>query len=134
MSETRECPFCTASLGHTLHAEQLSPGALLLVAANNPWWRPETGLCDECARGFESALGYVMGHAAGFAHGGVPILPTPVRLSAPEGLSGRGATRASTRIPTSFARAAASWRTWTSTIQARACAISRSPTCRAGTA
>jgi serine protease AprX len=92
MSEPRECPFCTASLGHTLHAEQLSPDALLLVAANNPWWRPESGLCDECARGFESALGYVMSHAAGFAHGGVPILPTPVRLSAPEALSGRGAT------------------------------------------
>jgi len=92
MSEPRECPFCAASLGHTLHAEQLSPDALLLVAANNPWWRPESGLCDECARGFESALGYVHSHAAGFAHGGVPILPTPVRLSAPEELSGRGVT------------------------------------------
>ena len=60
MSEPRDCPFCTASLGDTLHAEQLSPGALLLVAANNPWWRPESGLCDECAAASRAPLGYVI--------------------------------------------------------------------------
>ena len=32
------------------------PEGLLLVLANNPWWRPEAGLCDECAAGFEATL------------------------------------------------------------------------------
>jgi serine protease AprX len=93
MSEPRECPFCGASLGPGAGAERLSPEALLLAAANNPWWRPQSGVCDECAQGFEAALGYVRTHAPlGFAHGGVPILPTPVRLRAPEGRTGRGVT------------------------------------------
>ena len=92
MSDSPECPFCGAVLGHSSRAERLSPEALLLAVANNPWWRPQAGVCDECAAGFESALDYVRTHALGAAHGGVPILPTPVRLAAPEGRSGRGVT------------------------------------------
>jgi serine protease AprX len=93
LSDVHECPFCGAGLDLHDGAERLSPQALLLVAANNPWWRPQSGVCGECASGFESALGYVRTHeAAGFPHGGVPILPTPVRLAAPEERSGRGVT------------------------------------------
>ncbi len=94
MTRARECPFCGASLAEAsvAHAERLSSDGLLLAVANNPWWRPEAGLCAECAFGFEAALAYVRTHPSGFARGGVPILPTPVRLSAPEGGSGRGVT------------------------------------------
>jgi serine protease AprX len=93
VSDAHECPFCGAPLGPNEGAERLSPEALLLVAANNPWWRPQSVVCGECARGFESALAYVRTHEGlGFAHGGVPILPTPVRLAAPDERSGRGVT------------------------------------------
>jgi serine protease AprX len=94
MSDARECPFCGESLGAAAaaRAERLSPDGLLLVLANNPWWRPEAGLCDGCATGFESALDFVRTHQAGFAGGGVPILPTPARLGAPPGRSARGVT------------------------------------------
>jgi serine protease AprX len=73
-------------------AERLTPDGLLLVVANNPWWRPEAGLCDECAAGFEATLDFVRAHENGFARGGVPILPTPVRLGAPADRGARGVT------------------------------------------
>ena len=94
VSDAIECPFCGAGEGACApaHAGPLSPEGLLLVVANNPWWRPEAGVCDDCAAGFERALAYVRTHGTGFARGGVPILPTPVRLSAPEGRNGRGVT------------------------------------------
>ena len=59
MSDARVCPFCRTDLGPggAPRAEHLDPGALLLVAANNPWWRPEEGLCARCAEGFAAALG-----------------------------------------------------------------------------
>jgi serine protease AprX len=93
MTDARECPFCGASAGADGGAaERLSHDGLLLVLANNPWWRPEAGLCGECAAGFESALDFVRAHAKGFARGGVPILPTPVRLGAPGERTARGVT------------------------------------------
>jgi serine protease AprX len=92
VSSATECPFCGAGPGPVDGAEYLSPEALLLAAANNPWWRPGSGVCDSCARGFEDALAYVRTHPLGLAPGGVPILPTPVRLSAPLEWSGRGVT------------------------------------------
>lgn len=94
MSELAECPFCGASFAAAGAATpgRLSAEGLRLVLANNPWWRPEAGVCDECADGFESALGFVRDHEAGFARGGVPILPTPVRLGAPGARAGRGVT------------------------------------------
>ena len=92
MSDASPCPFCGEDRAHAAGAERLRPEALLLAVANNPWWRPQSGLCDECAGGLERALEYVRAHAPQLAHGGVPILPTPVRLSAPAELSGRGVT------------------------------------------
>ncbi len=92
MSDATSCPFCGAGLAHVAGAERLRPEALLLAVANNPWWRPQAGVCDECAFGLERALDYVRAHAPQLGHSGVPILPTPVRLGAPEGRSGRGVT------------------------------------------
>jgi serine protease AprX len=90
----RECPFCRAEIGGAgvPRAEHLDPELLLLVLANNPWWRPEAGLCAPCAGGFASAFAEARAHHPGFARGGVPILPTPVRLGASEAHSGRGVT------------------------------------------
>ncbi len=90
----RECPFCRADLGPggVPRAEHLDPEVLLLVLANNPWWRPEAGLCAPCAVGFAAAFAEAQAHHPGFARGGVPILPTPVRLGAPEDRTGRGVT------------------------------------------
>jgi serine protease AprX len=92
MTDPRECPFCRADLGPAgaPRAEHLDPEVLLLVLANNPWWRPEAGLCAPCAAGFRAALAEARAHHPGFARGGTPILPTPVRLGAPEDSTGRG--------------------------------------------
>jgi len=104
MSDARECPFCGRLLldpasrsgapetAGTPRAGHLDPEVLLLVLANNPWWRPEAGLCAPCGAGFASAFAEARAHHPGFARGGVPILPTPVRLFAPEGHTGRGIT------------------------------------------
>ena len=89
-----ECPFCrqpTAADGGS-PSGQLDPELLLLVLANNPWWRPEAGLCGACAGSFADAFADARAHHPGFAHGGVPILPTPVRLGASEAHTGRGVT------------------------------------------
>jgi serine protease AprX len=89
MTEARECPFCG---GSDAGVERLSHDGVQLVVANNPWWRPEAGVCDECAKGFEATLDFVRAHEDGFARGGVPILPTPVRLGAPSERTARGVT------------------------------------------
>jgi serine protease AprX len=90
----RECPFCRADLGSSgsATAEPVDPELLLLVIANNPWWRPESGLCSNCADSFAAARDEARAHHPGFARGGVPILPTPIRLGAPERYTGRGIT------------------------------------------
>jgi serine protease AprX len=90
MSDPRECPFCRSPLLDS--SSPLDPEVLLLVLANNPWWRPEAGLCARCAAGFAAAFAEARAHHPGFARGGVPILPTPVRLLAPESHAGRGVT------------------------------------------
>jgi len=90
------CPFC----GRDFDGEGVSPAdpvdseILLLVLANNPWWRPEAGLCASCALSFRTALAEARDRHPGFARGGVPILPTPVRLGASEEYAGRGVTLA----------------------------------------
>jgi serine protease AprX len=89
MSDLRECPFCRRAAPR---AEHLDPEVLLLVLANNPWWRPEAGLCAPCAGAFAEAFAEARAHHPGFARGGVPILPTPVRLFAAEDRTGRGVT------------------------------------------
>jgi serine protease AprX len=90
----RECPFCRADLGASgsAPAENVDRELLLLVIANNPWWRPEAGLCSSCADTFAAARDEARAHHPGFARGGVPILPTPIRLGAPERYTGRGIT------------------------------------------
>jgi len=90
---SRHCPFCQADLGPGApRAEHLEGEVLLLVLANNPWWRPETGLCGECAFGFVRAFAAAERCSPGFSRGGVPILPTPVRLGASDRYAGRGVT------------------------------------------
>jgi len=90
----RECPFCQNEIDtdRSPAAEPVDPELLLLVLANNPWWRPETGLCRDCADSFAAAREEARVHHPGFARGGMPILPTPVRLGAPERYTGRGVT------------------------------------------
>ena len=92
--DARECPFCRQPLGAdgAPRAGALEPELLLLVLANNPWWRPEAGLCRPCADSFAAAFAEARAHHPGFARGGVPILPTPVRLGASEERTGRGVT------------------------------------------
>ena len=89
-----ECPFCLQPTGADggSPAGPLDPELLLLVLANNPWWRPEAGLCGACAASFAAAFAEARAHHPGFARGGVPILPTPVRLGASEAHTGRGVT------------------------------------------
>jgi serine protease AprX len=86
-----ECPFCQSAFTEGEPAT-LDQELLLLVLANNPWWQPEAGLCHGCAGEFAHARDEARAHHPGFARGGVPILPTPVRLGAPERYTGKGVT------------------------------------------
>ena len=49
-------------------------------------------MCAACAGDFAAAFAAARAHHPGFARGGVPILPTPVRLLADERHAGRGVT------------------------------------------
>ncbi len=90
----RECNLCQQDVdpGAIVRADQLDAEVVLVVLANNPWWRPETGICAECAERFVAAHREAKAHYPAFARGGTPILPTPVRLFADERYSGRGVT------------------------------------------
>jgi serine protease AprX len=72
--------------------DQLDPEVVLVILANNPWWRPESGICAACAERFAAAYREVRAHYPAFARGSTPILPTPVRLFASERYTGRGVT------------------------------------------
>jgi serine protease AprX len=89
---TASCPFCDQDLTQdtALRPQPLDSELLLVVLANNPWWRPEMSLCAECGGRFTKALQEARRHHPAFARGGAPILPTPVRLFASERYTGRG--------------------------------------------
>jgi serine protease AprX len=86
------CPICRRQPPERalLEAQALPAGVVALAAANTPWWTPDRGLCADCARRFAAAREYLQRVAPGFAPGA--ILPTPVRLEAPEAYRGRGVT------------------------------------------
>ncbi len=88
------CRFCQTDLGPegAVRAESLDPEVVLVILANNPWWRAEDGICTDCARRFGDAFREARAHYPAFARGGAPILPTPVRLFAAERYAGRGVT------------------------------------------
>ena len=89
-----ECSFCQQDVDWSaiVRPDQLEPEVVLVILANNPWWRPETGICAECAHRFAEAHREAKAHYPAFARGGTPILPTPVRLFADERYTGRGVT------------------------------------------
>jgi serine protease AprX len=88
----RACPICRRGPGPVplLRAQALPPQVRALAAANTPWWSPEQELCSDCAQRFLAAHEYLQHHAPGFEPGA--ILPTPLRLGAPDGYRGRGIT------------------------------------------
>jgi serine protease AprX len=90
----RECPFCRSDLGEggARAATGVDPQVLLVILANNPWWRPESGICEDCSGRFLEAAAQARSHYPAFARGSVPILPTPVRLLASDEWTGKGVT------------------------------------------
>lgn len=93
----RECAFCFSDLTSqsARPAEALDPQVLLLILANNPWWRPRSsdfGICSGCVARFAEASEEARAHYPAFDRGACPILPTSVRLGASERYTGRGVT------------------------------------------
>ena len=89
----RECPFCRSELGGSASAAvDVEPQVLLVILTNNPWWRPEAGICADCSARFVEAYEQARSHYPAFARGTVPILPTPVRLLASDEWTGKGVT------------------------------------------
>ncbi|HET9315943.1 MAG TPA: hypothetical protein VFQ51_10155, partial [Vicinamibacteria bacterium] len=84
------CPICHAYGTVAEPAIGLPAEVVALVAANTPGWQPEMGLCRECAERFAMALRTLAAHEDTFEAGA--ILPTPVRLGAPDRYRGRGVT------------------------------------------
>jgi serine protease AprX len=66
------------------------PELASLVTANTPGWEARLGLCRDCARRFGFALDALRRHAVSVDS--MPILPTPLRIGAPDALRGRGVT------------------------------------------
>ena len=89
----RACPFCGSDLDPAGGpAETLDAHALLLILANDPWWRPEAGLCRACLSRFLEAESRARARYPAFARGALPVLPTPVRVGAVDRYAGRGVT------------------------------------------
>jgi serine protease AprX len=87
-----QCPTCHRSVpaDERVSASQVEPDLVLLVAANTPGWDARLGLCRDCARRFGAALAAMRRH--GVAVETMPILPTPLRIGAPDEYRGRGVT------------------------------------------
>jgi serine protease AprX len=88
------CPICRKAVSP---AEFLPPGStdepvLVLIMANNPGWRPEMGLCRNCAERFAEAHERLRIRYPDFGHRDSKILPTPLRLGASPRFTGRGVT------------------------------------------
>ncbi len=76
-------------------AETLPPEDLLVIVANNPWWRPVPsvdGICASCRGHFTEAREAARVFHPALDLGACPILPTPVRLGASFRHTGRGVT------------------------------------------
>jgi len=56
------CPLCHRQDSPAEAAIGLPAGLVALVAANTPGWRPEYGLCAECAQRFQTALDTLSAH------------------------------------------------------------------------
>ncbi len=89
------CAFCRNDLGPgDVPLEGLDAHVLLLILANDPWWRPEAGICKGCVRRFVEAESQARARYPAFARGALPVLPTPVRLGAVDKYTGRGVVMA----------------------------------------
>jgi serine protease AprX len=86
-SKFQGCPLCRRDVAADA-GRQLPEDVATLVATNTPGWSPSDGLCAECARRFTIALDELRRHGAPAG----AILPTPLRLGAPERYRGRGIT------------------------------------------
>ena len=86
------CPTCHRSIsaGDRVSASAIEPDLVSLVSANTPGWEPRLGLCRDCARRFATALESLRQHAV--SADAMPILPTPLRIGAPDEFRGRGVT------------------------------------------
>src|SRR5262245_11992998 len=84
------CPLCRREGSPAESAFGLPAEVVALVAANTPGWRPEFGICRDCAERFAAALETLSAHEHGLDQGA--ILPTPVRLGASDRYRGRGVT------------------------------------------
>src|SRR6267143_631484 len=86
------CPVCHRSTpaDERVAGPEVAPELASLVAANAPGWEPRLGLCRDCARRFGFALDALRRHAVSVES--MPILPTPLRIGAPDALRGRGVT------------------------------------------
>ena len=90
LPESRGCPLCRrdVAVGELLTGPELDADLGALIAANTPGWTPAGGACRECARRFATARDELGRH--GVSSGA--ILPTPLRLAAPDRYRGRGVT------------------------------------------
>ena len=70
----------------------LDPRVQLIVLANNPWWHPDEGLCQDCAATFVEAAEQLRRSFPSLGRTTAPILPTAVRLRAQDAFRGRGVT------------------------------------------
>jgi len=86
------CPTCHRSIpGESrVPAGGIEPDLVSLVSANTPGWEPRLGLCRDCVRRFTTALESLRRHAV--STDAMPILPTPLRIGAPDEYRGRGVT------------------------------------------
>jgi serine protease AprX len=89
-----QCPICYRTLdpADRMAGPAVDPDLIALVAANTPGWEPRLGLCRDCGRRFTTALEYLRAHDTGVDLDGLPILPTPLRIGAPDEFRGRGVT------------------------------------------
>ncbi|HEV7500203.1 MAG TPA: S8 family serine peptidase, partial [Vicinamibacteria bacterium] len=86
------CPTCHRSIaaGSRVPASGMDPELVSLVSANTPGWELRLGLCLDCVRRFTTALDSLRHHAV--SADAMPILPTPLRIGAPDEYRGRGVT------------------------------------------
>src|SRR5215813_9419562 len=94
MESTSYCPVCRRQVESSMmvNPNAVDPALHPLLAVNMHTWEPGKQICVDCVRRYSQVHDELSAAYPHFAEQELKVLPTPLRLDAPEELRGRGVT------------------------------------------
>jgi len=93
-SNTFYCPVCRreVDIDNAVNSEAVDPSLHPLLAVNMHAWEPGKQICGDCVTRYSQLHDELTAAYPHFAEQELKVLPTPMRLDAPDEFRGRGAT------------------------------------------